>query len=149
MKLGFTFIMLKRYILWTWQNLYSQGVLSFGTSQSELKFFIKHFFAENLHMWQNCWKIYIDISMTSISEALQVMRRKKEQGINLSYKGTWRLTQKIILLYHWGILLNVVRYVLYLLMHLLHTRVHKTKPFSHIGVYRCSEEVKEYEQWYF
>ena len=42
-------------------------------------------------MWQNCWKIYIDISMTSISEVLKVMRRKKEQGINLSYKGTWCL----------------------------------------------------------
>ena len=31
--------------------------------------------------------------MTSISEVLKVMRRKKEQGINLSYKGTWRLEQ--------------------------------------------------------
>ena len=81
--------------------------------------------------------------MTSISEVLKVMRRKKEQGINLSYKGTWCLmcdhqnchnNRRYFLKLSW-------KCSLYPLMHPLHTRVHKPRnSFLHLELGYIDDE---------
>ena len=87
--------------------------------------------------------------MTSISEVLKVMRRKKEQGINLSYKGTWCLMcdhLKIQLQKKVCFKMLSWKCSLYPLMHPLHTRVHKPRNcFLHL-VWGYIDDEKEYEQ---